>query len=158
PVAAPAAAATTSSTASVARVAFTGGTFLRWLCLADAIFFWRSAVMVFMRDGVFGHRVLREALCVLDVFTWLTAAAATSATASTSAPTAAFAFTTLAFTTFTFTTFAFGAIDPLFDFDGDFGFLEMLVDLNGFLFHLFDRRQLRLLGGEVACGFRRVHL
>src|SRR6185295_5839403 len=109
--------------------------------------------MVFMRDGVFGHRVLCEALCVLNVFTWLAATAAASATASTSPPTAAFAFAT-----FAFAALAFAAIDSLFGFDGDFGFLEMFVDLNRFLLHLFDRRQLRLLGGEVACGFRRVHL
>ena len=37
-----------------------------WLRLAEAVFFGRSAVMVFMRDGVLGRSVLREALCVLN--------------------------------------------------------------------------------------------
>lgn len=116
--------------------------------MAEAVFFGRSAVMVFMRDGVFGHRVRREALCVLYVFTRFAAAAAAAATAPTPTPTAAFAFAT----------FAFAAIDRLFGFDGDFGFLEMFVDLYRFLRQFFDGRQLRLLGGEVACGFRRVYL
>src|SRR5262249_17699156 len=135
PVAPAAAAPATSSTPSFARLTVTLCTFLLWLLLTEPVFFGRSAIMVFMRDCVVCHGVLRQILCVPHVFTRLATAAAASATTPAPAPAAAF----------TFTTFALAAFDSLFGFGGKFGFLEMVVDLNGLVFHFRDGRQLWLL-------------
>src|SRR4029077_482464 len=145
----PAAAATaTSSTPSLTRFAFTRCAFLARLRLTEPLFFEGSAIVVFMGDCVLGHSVVREVLCVLHVFTRLATAAAASATTPAPAPTTAFAFAPLAFARF----------DPLFGFGWEFGFLETFVDLNRIVFHFLDGRQLRVLGGEAACGFGGVHL
>src|SRR5262245_50496297 len=144
PVAPAAAAPATSSTPSFARLAVTLCAFQLWLLLTEPVFFERSAIMVFTRDCVLGHGVVR----VLHVFTRLATPAAASATTPAPAPAAAF----------TFTTFALAAFASLFGFGGKFGFLEMVVDLNRLVFHFLDGRQLWLLGGEAACGFGGVHL
>jgi hypothetical protein len=148
PVAPAAAATATSSTPSLTRFAFTRCAFLARLRLTEPLFFEGSAIVVFMRDCVLGHSVVREVLCVLHVFTRLATTAAASATTPAPAPTTAFAFAT----------FAFAGFDPLFGFGWEFGFLETFVDLNRIVFHFLDGRQLRVLGGEAACGFGGVHL
>ena len=66
--------------------------------------------MVFMRDSVLGHRVLREVLRVLRMLTRFATATAATATAPTPAPTTAFAFAT----------FALAAFDSWFGFGGEF--------------------------------------
>ena len=123
PVATAAAATAPSSTPSVARLALARNTFRAWLRLAKSVFFGRAAIMV-MRDGVFGRRVVREALCVLCVFTRFAAAATASTTAPASASARAIAFST----------FAFAAFDSLFGFSREFGLFEMFVGLNRFVF------------------------
>ena len=108
--------------------------------------------MVFMRDGVLGRSVLSEVLPVLRVLHMLTRLAIATAATATAPPPAST-------TAVAFATLAFAAFDFLFGFGGEFGrFLEMFVDLDRLVFHFRYGRQLRLLSGEIACGFGRVHL
>jgi hypothetical protein len=154
PVAPAAAATATSSTPSLTRFAFTRRAFLARLRLTEpAVFIGRSAIIVFMRNCVLGHGVMREVLCVLRVFTRLATAAAASATTPAPPTTTGFAFAT-----FGFAILAFAAFDSLLGFGGEFGFIKMLVDLNRLVFRFRDGHQLGVLGGEAARNFRGVHL
>ena len=150
PVAAATTAAAPPATPSFAQLALILCTFLTRLRLAEAVFFLgRSTVMVFVCDRVFWRRLVREILPVLHVVTRLAAATPATAAASSPAPAAAFAFAALhAFDALLYLCFGYAKL----------GFLEMLVDFDHFVLDFLDWRQLRLLGGEVTRGFRRVHL
>lgn len=144
PVAAAAAAATPAATApALAGFTFTElSVVLSRRLLPRTVLFGQAAVMLLVRDGVLGDGVVRDC--------WHTAtqlAAASPSAASAPAPAAAF----------TFPAFATGFALPL----GcrEFGTFFLLIRCGEVPFGFVCRdRNLRLLGGKIACCLGCVHL
>jgi hypothetical protein len=114
--------------------------------LIEAFFLGRARIVILMRDRVLGNGVVRECL---HGFTRLSSTAASAAAPATTppAPSTSVTFATLG----TLLAFRFG-------YRREFGFFGRFTNFGYFFFGVFDRRQLRLLGGKAARCFRRVHL
>jgi hypothetical protein len=143
PVTAAAAPAAASATSPFAGFTFAKRTaFATLLRLAKAVLFSRAGIVILVRDCMLGDSVTGEGL--LRSFARLTVAATAATPASPPTPPTAFAS-------------GFGrrfAVSPR-----EFRFFGLFARFSDFFIDLLDRRdQLRLLSGEIAGGFRRVHL